>query len=1116
MKSFFLFALIFSFGIFLQAQNAQQDSIQSWENLYKQGKALYEAGQYEAAFSYGKAAMEVLEKTKPQTREISLKIAETAILMGVTVSNLGDFESGRKYLLQGLDIVQNEYGEKHEKSADAIGELTTLYILTGSLSEAEIYCEKLLNIQKELNGERHPKYAEVLARRAEIYKKQNSPEAEKTYIEALKIFEEISLPDKEAQRSYGNCLNNLGVFYFEIMSDHKKAEYFLKKAMEVRKNTLGTQHPEYAETLGNLSVIFMIRNDYLQAKSMLLTVLDIFGEKHPYAGTLFNNTGVSEEHLGNFDEAIRLHKKSIELSEKVFGKNNPEVRTFLNNLALAYKGQGKYREADSVMRKSLKLFEDKKTRKDTLDYFTALNNMADIYTVFGDNERAIESYLALLTMLEQFEGKNSPSYAQSLNNLGLTYKDQKEYDKAEAILIESGEIYNAILGDSSYEYALYLHNLGLLYYEMQRFDDALRLKTQSLSIINKTLNKGWTYALSLNDLALLNMVKADYNKADSLYLEALQIIRKTHGESHPIYLLININLAKSYALQHRTDEAKAIFIHTNEGYYNHFIESQVGLIESERYKFWRSLSTQFEAFYSFSEKHNRHNPELVRESYNYRLKTNGILFNNAQAVFRAIIESGDNELINIFNDWKAQKTQIANWTNWGACVDYSKWENSASGWSIKKQERLGVDLKQAIHKADSLEKILSQKAGNFASLTEATTTTWEQIQEVLQAGEAAIEIIRYRTPMKNWFDLSDTIHYAALIITAKTKDNPIFVLFENGKELEAKYTEYINAIENQNTQNLKALYLLFWQPIAEKLKGIKTIYLSPEGVFHKINLNTLCNEKGKYVLELYDIHLVSSTKEILSSQEFQGGKDKSIVLFGNPTFNLSVTKMLQYTEKNQNEPSHNNSLGYDEYRGNYEPLPQAEEEVKEIGKLLSQNHWATLIYVKDSASENQVKQLTNPGVLHIATHGYYPARATPKQQNPMLLSGLLFAGAYTASKTDSALSYEDGRLSAYEAANLRLSHTDLVVLSACGTGLGPLDTGEGVMGLQRAFRMAGAKKVVYSFWNIKDDATQVLMVEFYSKLNRGKSPHEALRSTQLFLLKKTPVKIWGSFADLGI
>jgi CHAT domain-containing protein len=212
----------------------------------------------------------------------------------------------------------------------------------------------------------------------------------------------------------------------------------------------------------------------------------------------------------------------------------------------------------------------------------------------------------------------------------------------------------------------------------------------------------------------------------------------------------------------------------------------------------------------------------------------------------------------------------------------------------------------------------------------------------------------------------------------------------------------------------------------------------------------------------------------------------------------------------------------------WKSLPGTKQEMESITNELLQAGITTAINSDTVATEEAFKALDgrSPQVLHLATHGFFLPVAETKpndgrgennvfslQQNPMFRSGLVLAGGnYTWKGGADIKSREDGILTAYEIAQMDMSNTDLIVLSACETALGDLQGNEGVIGLQRAFRMAGVKQLIVSLWRIPDKETAELMSIFYNKLLNGQSAREALRSAQLKMKEKYSAPYyWAAF-----
>ncbi|MFC2131820.1 CHAT domain-containing protein, partial [Bacteroidota bacterium] len=436
--------------------------------------------------------------------------------------------------------------------------------------------------------------------------------------------------------------------------------------------------------------------------------------------------------------------------------------------------------------------------------------------------------------------------------------------------------------------------------------------------------------------------------------------------------------------------------------------------------------------------------------------------------------------------------------------------------------------------------------------------TWKDIKNSLQPNEAAIEIVRFNYYEKHW---TDTVYYAALIVT-KDCEYPKLVLFENGKDLEGDFLKYYRQfMEIKETESgyLREpgcdfeSYNRFWKPIKDVLPaGIDRICLSPDGVYNNINLYSLFNpDTKKYVIEeQIDIRLVGSTRDIINKEnEPIAEVNKTAALFGDPIFyyqpqlasNITNNKdIIQPSNSSENNSSRKVyrkdvecSLGME-----YQQLPNTRKEIDSSETTLNQYEYTVKKKLGDSANEEEVKKLKSPGILHLSTHGYFCSDVERKEdmftmgfeekrfiENPLLRSGLLLTGGGTTIKNaenpDAETNYqnEDGLLTAYEVMNLNLDSTDLVILSACKTGLGDVVNGEGVYGLQRAFKVAGAKSIIMSLWSVLDKPTNILQQKFYEYwLNSKMDKQSAFKEAQLYLMKNTKwvyPRDWGGFVIIG-
>ncbi|MGZ4098357.1 MAG: CHAT domain-containing protein, partial [Bacteroidia bacterium] len=357
------------------------------------------------------------------------------------------------------------------------------------------------------------------------------------------------------------------------------------------------------------------------------------------------------------------------------------------------------------------------------------------------------------------------------------------------------------------------------------------------------------------------------------------------------------------------------------------------------------------------------------------------------------------------------------------------------------------------------------------------------IKNALKEKEAAIEFFK----VTEWVnDSVGKVKYGALVI----KNNslvPELVLYMDGNMMDGRaFTNYSESIDDQKQDTLS--YNVYFKNLEKQLQGISKVYISADGVFQKVNLLGLLNPiTKKYIVDEIEIFQTSNLGSIVKSKPTSGNNDLSAVLFGYPDYDYDFKK-----HKPAVNPQSNQLVAKRFGLTNLAKLPGTKTEVEEINKELKNGKWKPVVYMNEFASEENLRKIKSPKVLHIATHGFYLKdietedksflgfESSTFKNSSLLRSGIILAGA-GPSTTDSTNtnSENDGIVTAYEASLLNLSNTDLVVLSACQTGLGDEMGSQGVAGLQRSLTIAGAKHIIMSLWPVDDEATKILMTEFY-------------------------------------
>ncbi len=412
-----------------------------------------------------------------------------------------------------------------------------------------------------------------------------------------------------------------------------------------------------------------------------------------------------------------------------------------------------------------------------------------------------------------------------------------------------------------------------------------------------------------------------------------------------------------------------------------------------------------------------------------------------------------------------------------------------------------ISLTDIQKEIEEIEVSLSDKTNGNIELS-SKIIDWNDVYRSLAPKQTAIEMIRFRY-FTNTF--SDSIIYMSLLLNEKSKEGPKAVLLENGKELETKKFKYYRNATILKQEDYSS-YNSYWEPIKSSIPDGNTLFLSLDGVYNQLNPEMLSNPKNKiYAIDQNEFVFVGNTKDIVPKPAKKDDKKSKNTINNKGTFYFLGNPNFYEKRSAKNEiPS----------------LVGAENEIIEIDKIFKAKSYQTVAMLGAQITEDTTKNIVQPSILHIATHGYFTDKKEGTNEltgNPMLNSGLLLsnAGDILADKEQSYVNRSPGILTASEVMDLNFSNTNLVVLSACETGRGKVESGEGVYGLQRAFMVAGAKAVVISLFKVNDEATMLLMKTFYELLlNNGGDFRKALRDSKQTLKNnpqfQNPI-FWGAF-----
>ncbi|MBK9108780.1 MAG: CHAT domain-containing protein [Saprospiraceae bacterium] len=895
-------------------------------------------------------------------------------------------------------------------------------------------------------------------------------------LEVSAVAEKIAL-EKLGKESaeYGSCaFNRARVLFYK--RDYSGAQKWYLEAKDIREKVLGREHPDYGWSLHNLGLLYKTLGNYKKAEPLYLEAKAIWekalGKEHFNYAASINNLASLYLALGSYEKSEPLFLEAKEIREKLKGKEHPVYAESVYNLAILYYEMGNYGKAESFSLEA-KAIREKVMGKEHPDYALSVASLAMLYHDFGNYQKAEPFYLEAKVILEKVLGKEHPDYASSLNNLAVLYDDMGNYQKAEPLYLEAKVIWEKVLGKEHPDYATSPNNLGNLYYLM-----------------------------------------GNYEKAEPFHLEAKALRNKVLGKEHPDYTSSLTNIVRLYERQFRFLESDPLMEEA-------FILSQTRLVNAIAFLSEKELAQYISKFQisgsdlnAYLYARNKVTAQLgifPQLAYDHALLYKGFILSSASRLNSPALNTPETSEIKLrLKDFRRLLS-----------VEYTK----------PIAERNGiVELEE---KANIAEKELSRSVAAYADAIRQIK--WSDVQATLKPAEAAMEFISFKV---NFPKTTDSTLYAALLLKPGDKQPRFIPLFEE-KSMDSllhtkseRKADYVNSLYTlidrgalANEAPIRSLYEILWKPLEQELAGIKTIYFSPSGLLHRINLNAipLIGPNGSGTETLSDRYLLiglNSTRQLVIPSQIKNVNNDA-VLYGGIQFEPDST--VQFNEpllvsRSSGELSFN-LVDTSLRGGSWNYLSGTEREVYSIEKIMQTSGVKTELKKAYYATEDSFKNIGannsfSPRILHIATHGYFFADAKINSQqsivknqsesvfkmsnHPMLRSGLIMAGGNAAWRGKSTPEgKDDGILTAYEISQMNLSNTELVVLSACETGLGDIKGNEGVYGLQRAFKIAGVKYIIMSLWQVPDKQTSMLMISFYKKWLEDKmSIPDAFRAAQ--------------------
>ncbi len=997
-------------------------------------------------------------------------------ILGLNLQDQGKYEDAQRMLEEAAVGFEQVLGAQDPDALSTKTLLAKLYLAQGKLRRAKKLFETALQGQSSILGDSAISTLETMENLAEVNRQLGN------YEQAEALFLQV-------QQNAGAELGDEDPLTIQTMShlaqlyeDTGKLDQALelhRSVYEIEHRVLGETHPNTAGDLNNLASVYRRIGEYEKAernfRNALRLMISALGEQSPQSVSVMNNLGLLLENQGLYDEAEPLFKNGYEISMNIQGQEHPTTLALLNNLAFLYESQGDFKRAELNYKQVIEL-NSQVYGKDHPNTVAGINNLAYLYLRDNKPEKAEPKFsLAYERWREKF-GEDHQNTLKALNNLGRVQKQLGNLEQAEALLLRALEGRTRVFGKRHADTLRSMNDVGALYAAQEKNDAALKMFEETLQLEIEVLGEHHPYTFeTLNNLAKL--------KEDLGFLEDAFEIRKTGFERRNTFFNRVLWVAGDNTRQ-----------------------SYIALHKPEQDAYIRLLLKMA-------------NEHTARELFNISLQRKGLLLKITSETQQVVRLSGSPELEILTGELTETRKELASLT--------------LSGPTEENRRSFATQVYNLEEKINALQLELGKASQVYRQNLQKVAP-----EEVLGSlGEnALVDFLAYR-------DKDEVLKLFAVVAYNGQWNVYDYGEMELIRELIMDLREII---QDEGAENEDIKYVSFdlseplWKPLTEYLGDAESIFVIPDSVLNVLPFDVLVDDSENFLIENFDLRIISSARD-LALPPLKSASGEMLILAG-PDYDskklLESPEAMQVTRKRSRSVAQGARMGSGLRGLNFDPLPGAKKEGEVIKEVSDNRARSTTIYTLQSAEELQLRGFSNPPeVLHLATHGFFLKederlakriqglargggnRLPPPADNPLLRAGLAFTGLNANAPLLGEIDTDnDGVLTAMEVLNLNLSGTQLVVLSACETGLGEIHEGEGVYGLRRSFQESGVGNVINSFWEVSDAGTQLLMIKFYDKFLGGMSAREAMRETRLEMLEDVQWSApyyWSAFVLVG-
>jgi len=975
---------------------------------------------------------------------------------------LANYNEAIHSLEEAIKIIETTLGKEHSYYAQLLINLASLHQTIGNFNQALSLYLQAKDIQEKVFGSDHPDFATSLNNLAILYQKMGDfDKALSLLVQAKDIREKVFGSDHP---DFAHSLNNLSSLH-QKMGNFDKALPLLVQTKDIFQKSIGSDHPDFALSLKNLAVLYFNMGNFDKALPLYLQANDIyekvFGNDHPNFAHSLSSLAILHSTMGNFDKALPLYLQVNDIYEKVFGNDHPDFAKALNSLAILHSNMGNVDKALPLYLQA-KEIRKKVFGKEHIDFAASLNNLANTHTKMGNFDQALPLYLQAKDIEEKVLGIEHPSFAQSLHNLAILHQKMENFDKALPLLLEAKDIYERTFGIEHSDFAQALNNLAGLHTEMGNFDKAWEYLLQAISNLSST-----PISSDLNNKYLNSLLQASYRS--NLHLE------KMNATLRITYDLLN----KDSSITNKTKIQILLADLAIE-----LLTKLQKRLSNEKDKL--RLLAQSNSWVQKSLKH--FNP-IKHSSKAFKLADQ----NKSVLLLQATKSEAAYQLGNLPDSlvWRDKKIL--------------KKQSQLQAKLVEKRPKLEIDslrdeLNHVNQDIDDFVRMIKKEYPRYHHLKyQQVTTKLTDIQMLLEDNTALLEYVISDSVVHIFFVDKTQVQWVKSLVPKKELKQRI-------KALHHALSDY-NIITRNNklaygeyTVQAHWFYLNLVAPILKDKKDIQNLILITDGELGHLPFETfLVKQAPQQITDYQQLHYLMNDYNI--SYNYSATLWQENIKAPAPTNNGQVLALAANYDIKLDSSMLDIRLPTDQWvRKTLKHLPAAHKEVETL-----QEKYQGFFAFDTLASEKMVKEKApNYAILHFATHGILDNKKP-------ILSSLAFS--------EDNDSIESNFWQAHEISKIQLN-ANLVVLSACETGYGKFEKGNGIASLARAFMYAGASALIVSLWQVNDYATSEIMKNLYDNLANGMKKDEALRQAKLQYIKSTEgilahPAFWSPFIQMG-